>query len=495
MTVELTHDSAAPVLHDVERTVVEDNDAHKLQALGHQQELRRNFSTYSIAATGFVNGNAWSAVGGSILVAIYNGGAAGVLYELIVVSLAYAFITASLAELSSSIPSSGGVYHWATVVAGPKYGRVIGFYAGWFNFLAWVFAISSTCAILGNALVQMYLVRHPEVEWKAWMVFIAFQLLNWMGCLIVYCGNRFLPVLNFIGSFAVVSGVFVSIVVLAVMPKAHASSDFVWRTFVNGTGWSNRGLIFVMGLLNGAPSPMIALSYAIADLNSILSIQSSFPLIAIYLQATGSNAGAIGLTFIVFLAYFVALPDNFIASGRTFWALSRDNATPFSSYFAHVSKRWQNPVRANMFCALVTTAVGCIYVGNTTAFNAFVGSFVVLTTISYGITIAAHLATGWKFVLPGPFHLGRWGWGINLLALGYIVVSDVIFCFPFVQPVDAANMNYVSVIVGGFTTFVTVWWFLRARQNYEGPIIEGQDQEESSTPLSESKEESGADKS
>lgn len=215
---------------------------------------------------------------------------------------------------------------------------------------------------------------------------------------------------------------------------------------------------------------MIALSYAIADLNSILSIQSSFPLIAIYLQATGSNAGAIGLTFIVFLAYFVALPDNFIASGRTFWALSRDNATPFSSYFAHVSKRWQNPVRANMFCALVTTAVGCIYVGNTTAFNAFVGSFVVLTTISYGITIAAHLATGWKFVLPGPFHLGRWGWGINLLALGYIVVSDVIFCFPFVQPVDAANMNYVSVIVGGFTTFVTVWWFLRARQNYEGPV-------------------------
>jgi hypothetical protein len=41
---------------DIEKTTTDDEDARKLQALGHKQELRRNFSTYSIAAMGFVSG-------------------------------------------------------------------------------------------------------------------------------------------------------------------------------------------------------------------------------------------------------------------------------------------------------------------------------------------------------------------------------------------------------------------------------------------------------
>jgi hypothetical protein len=35
------------------------------------------------------------------------------------------------------------------------------------------------------------------------------------------------------------------------MPKVHASNEFVWRTFINGSGWSNDGLVFIMGMLNG----------------------------------------------------------------------------------------------------------------------------------------------------------------------------------------------------------------------------------------------------
>lgn len=68
----------------------------------------------------------WPAVGGSILVAIFNGGPPGVIYEFIVVSVFYWIVAASLAELASAIPSSAGVYHWATVTPGKKWGRVIG---------------------------------------------------------------------------------------------------------------------------------------------------------------------------------------------------------------------------------------------------------------------------------------------------------------------------------------------------------------------------------
>lgn len=102
-----------------------------VNASGHVQELDRNFNFISICSVGIVTGNTWAALGGSITVALYNGGPPGVIYELIAVSLFYWLIAASIAELASAIPSSAGVYHWASVTAGPKYGKVVGYFAGW----------------------------------------------------------------------------------------------------------------------------------------------------------------------------------------------------------------------------------------------------------------------------------------------------------------------------------------------------------------------------
>ena len=48
-----------------------------VNASGHVQELQRNFSLLSLTGIGIVVGNVWPAAGGSILVALYNGGAPG----------------------------------------------------------------------------------------------------------------------------------------------------------------------------------------------------------------------------------------------------------------------------------------------------------------------------------------------------------------------------------------------------------------------------------
>jgi choline transport protein len=53
-----------------------------VNASGHVQEVDRNFNLLSLTAVGIVNGMVWPALGGSILVAIFNGGPPGVLYEL-----------------------------------------------------------------------------------------------------------------------------------------------------------------------------------------------------------------------------------------------------------------------------------------------------------------------------------------------------------------------------------------------------------------------------
>lgn len=62
------------------------------------------------------------------------------LYEFIAITIIYCFIAASIAELASAVPSSAGVFHWAHLTGGPKYGRILGWFAGWWNWLSWTMA-------------------------------------------------------------------------------------------------------------------------------------------------------------------------------------------------------------------------------------------------------------------------------------------------------------------------------------------------------------------
>lgn len=52
-------------------------------------------------------------------------------------------IAACIAEMASAIPSSSGVYHWASVTGGAKYGKAIGFFAGWYVSQNTIIAIGS----------------------------------------------------------------------------------------------------------------------------------------------------------------------------------------------------------------------------------------------------------------------------------------------------------------------------------------------------------------
>lgn len=122
-----------------------------------------------------------------------------------------------------------------------------------------------------------------------------------------------------------------------------------------------------------------------------------------------------------------------------------------------------------MFSGVFVTVLGCIYVGSKTAFSAFVGSFVILTTLSYVTAILPHLLSGRKSVVPGWFWMkGLSGFVVNGITCAYIIVFIVIFCFPFSLPVDAAHMNYSSLISGGLSLFVLLFWFLR-QSTYTGP--------------------------
>lgn len=137
-----------------------------------------------------------------------------------------------------------------------KYGRIVGFFAGWWNFLAWIFGTAATAQIVGAQSVSMYALFHPDFVIQRWHVFIAYLICTWACCIVVLYANRALPTVESIGGFLVVAGVLITIIVCAIMPhakgKPYASSDFVWREWQNETGYSSNGFVFCLGMLNGA---------------------------------------------------------------------------------------------------------------------------------------------------------------------------------------------------------------------------------------------------
>lgn len=148
------------------------------------------------------------------------------------------------------------VYHWASITSG-RYGRVSGWFAGWWNLFAYIFGTASTTQIVSSILVSMYGLFHPDFEEQRWQVFVTYIILTCLCCLsVAFVNGRALAGLEGLGGFLVVAGFVVAIAVCTIMPhvkgEAYATSSFVWRDWQNQTGWGSQGLVFCLGMLNGA---------------------------------------------------------------------------------------------------------------------------------------------------------------------------------------------------------------------------------------------------
>ncbi len=166
-------------------------------------------------------------------------------------------------QLHSSAPgmdTDGGtkataVYHWATVTGGP-YGRTCGWFAGWWNALAWIFGYASVVQIVSAQAVSMYAVMHDGFVTQQWHVFVTYIIVTWISVSIVLYLNRALPPIEIVAGFFVVAGVFISILVCAIMPhvnqRPYATNFSVWGDWQNQTGYSSSGFAFLAGMLNGA---------------------------------------------------------------------------------------------------------------------------------------------------------------------------------------------------------------------------------------------------
>ncbi|KAH8173721.1 amino acid permease domain-containing protein [Sarocladium implicatum] len=483
-----------------------DADELRLAQMGHTQELNRHFSTISLIGLASTTTISWTGLGLGLITEIGAGGPGAVIYGFILVTMLQCFLGASLAEFVSSYPTEGGMYHWIAAVAPRRALGPLSFFTGWFSVLGWIFTTASTNIIYAQILMALIALYKEDLEIKVWQTFVVYQGLNLITAAVVMFGNKIIPALNKFSLFYLQIGwIVVLVTVVACAPK-HQNAEFVFRTWINNTGWENNAICFITGLVNPLyslggldgvthiteemPNPsrnaplaigitlsiafctgityLISLMFSIQDFDSLTTGNTGMPLAELFRQVTQKTGGAFGLLFILFVALGPCVVSSQLSTGRVFWAFSRDGAMPFSNIWSKVHKSLKIPFNSQLAVTAIIAALGCLYLGSSTAFNSLLGTAVTINNISYMFPILTNLLTGRRHMHKGTFHMGpKFGPVVNTVTVCWLTFAIVFFSFPYVKPVEVANMNYTCVVVGGLAVLIGAWWFKAGRQYTE----------------------------
>lgn len=93
---------------------------------------------------------------------------------------------------------------------------------------------------------------------------------------------------------------------------------------------------------------------------------------------------------------------------------------------------------------------------------------IVLLYVSYAIPVICLLIRGRSTLKHGPFWLGPFGLFSNYVLLAWTLFTIVMYSFPYVQPVTAGTMNYVSAVYAVVVIIIAADWFIRGRKSFRG---------------------------
>ena len=229
-------------------------DDNVLAALGHEPELSRQFSPLSMLGLAFAILNSWTALAASLSLALPSGGSSSVLWGLVTAGVCNLAIAASLAEFLSAYPTAGGQYHWVAMISPPRLVAPLSWITGWINTSGWV-ALVATGGLLGSQIViGIISLENPNYSSQRWQQFLIYVGYTLFAFVVNAVGGKLLPYFNKAAFIWSVSGfAIICIAVLGTSSPNYASADFVFRQFINETGWPD-GIAWLLGLLQGALS-------------------------------------------------------------------------------------------------------------------------------------------------------------------------------------------------------------------------------------------------
>lgn len=485
-----------------------ENGILEQDALGYKQELKRNLSMFTALGLGASIIAAPFGLCTSASFALVNGGSITYIFGWLMLSIISVCIAASLGEIASVYPTSGGVYVWTAHLAPRRFAAVASFIVGWVSLVANILLCLSIAfgeAQLIMAAISVF--RNNEWAPSPWQVVLTHFAIMIISCLVNAWGvrgNLLEPINTFSIYWTGATAVITCVVVLAMSDDRRTAHE-VFAQWQNASGWTD-GWSYFVGLLTPAyvltgygtlcyladevrnpqravPRAMVGCVFAASltgfifiiplsfvfpkDLSQILEAAAGQPLPVAFSIATQSAGGAFGLLFLILVIGLMASIGSLTVASRCIWAFSRDNGVPLARIWAKVDKFHQMPLNSLIVTTVIISLLGCIYLGNSGAFNAFTGAATILLGISYVTCVAMSMFDRRRQMVGAPWSLGKAGFAINAVALIWVLFSIILFCFPTTKEVDASSMNYASVVVVFFTVVATVWYFVAARKLYK----------------------------
>lgn len=179
---------------------------------------------------------------------LQNGGTAGAIWMTFSVIVGVICLVATMAEMTSMAPTSGGQYHWVSEFAPPRYQKFLSYMTGWMAALGWVTGCPSTAQLTGSLVQGLVYQKYPNVNfghlWQFSLLVMAILLLA--GAFNIF-GTRYLPTAEGIFLIIHVLGYFAFLIVFWVTAK-HSSAEKVFTTFTDEGNWGSSGLATLVGI-------------------------------------------------------------------------------------------------------------------------------------------------------------------------------------------------------------------------------------------------------
>ena len=476
-------------------------DEQTLNQLGYKRELTRGFKTFDNFAISATIINVLAGVFSAFAFGMLAGGPRSLIFGWIAVSVLVLAVGAAMAEIASAYPTSGALYYASARLA-KRHKAAWSWYTGWLNFAGQIGGTAAT-----DFAAATFLQAWISMQWPSYSATLHNTVLIAAGLLVVHgllntFAVRTVGYINRISVWWLLGGVLIIAGTLAFVPSHHQPANFA-GAFVNGTGFSNGLYGGLLGLLvtswtytgfdgsfhmseetqaaaTSAPKGItqsirfsavfglvLILALVYSSQNWAAESKASLPPAQVLVDAVGLGTAKTLMLFPVIALLFCGLA-NMTSNSRQIWAFSRDGAIPGSSLWHRLSPRTRTPVAAVWLaagCAIVLTLPGW---WNNTAFTAIVSVNVVGLFTAYGIPILLRLRLGSGFE-PGPWNLGAKGRPIALIAVVWIVLSNILFMLPQSSPITHDDFNYAPIALAVVLLIATIWWFISARRTFQGP--------------------------
>jgi amino acid transporter len=454
-----------------------DNDVKLLHKMGYAQELSRRMGAFSNFAVSFsliciLSGGitsfqmGLSAAGGA---SIGLGWPLGSLFALVV--------AAAMAQIASSYPTAGGLYHWSSILGGGTYdpffrtliAPMFGVNPdslGWWQQTLFLTVITASQAFLNHRGIR---ITSKITDLSGYLIFVVTIML--VVSLLVYSPvkidlSRLYTFTNFTGvdggawpkqtiAMAFLSGLLLTAYTITgfdasahTSEETHQAARNVPRGIVGSVFWSTTfGYVMVCAFVLVMPDISAGVKQGTGFFEAIL--------------APIPGPLRILIELLMFFINYVCGLAAVTSTSRMMFAFARDGGLPGSKWLRKVNAAHRTPGAAiwtSAVLAIVVTLYG-------DAFTVLSAGSAVFLFISYAMPIAAGIfAEGRTWKEKGPFQLGMLSKPFAVAA----VFGALVLAYVGMQP---PNQKVVYVIVGLLAVLLTIWYGAGVRKSFAGPPI------------------------